>query len=417
MNSSPALLSPVRQRTTIATLMSMEFLNVMDFLVIMPLAPQLMERLSISLQQFGILVAAYSVGAAAAGTLGALFVDRFDRKKAILALFSLFTLATLVCAFAPSFVVLLLARFLAGMGAGSMEALSYTIIGDVFPEDKRAQAAGQLLAAYALATVLGVPAGLFLASSFVWNAPFLAVSALGASLCVAGLFLLQPMVGHRALQTSENAWHGFKHVLQIGHHRLALVCTTVLMFGSFSVVPYMGAYFTNNLGVSEEQLPIAYLVAGGCAVFTAPAVGWLADRYGKYRVFAMMGLGALVPVLLLTQVALTSFIVIVACGAMLMVFISGYYIPAMALITSSADPRYRGRFMSINTTFEQMAIGGTTALTGMLLDTGPNGEVVGYGTVGILAVVVILLAIVLMHRLPASRETTGGGETERSLAG
>jgi DHA1 family inner membrane transport protein len=403
MNPNASVLTPPRQRAAIATMMSMEFLNVMDFLVLMPLAPLLMKHLSISLQEFGLLVASYSVGAAGGGILGALFIDRFDRKRALISLFSLFSAATLLCAFAPSFAVLLVARVLAGMGGGGIEALSYTIIGDVFPEDGRAKATGQLMAGYALATIIGVPAGLALASAYGWNAPFLVVSMLGATACIAACFTLLPMTGHRRLQQVESAWQGFLSVFRIAHHRWALLCTTMLMFGSFAVVPFMGSYFVFNLGVPESQLSIAYLVAGTCAVFSAPFIGWLADRHGQYRVFWITGLLAIAPVLAVTNLVPMAFAWIVACSAVFMVLITGYYVPAQALITSTADDRYRGRFQSLSTTFEQIAIGATTAFTGWLIGEGPNQELVGYDTAGWFSVATIVLAIVLMSRLPAAR--------------
>jgi predicted MFS family arabinose efflux permease len=396
-------LSIPRQRAAIATMMSMEFLNVMDFLVLMPLAPMLMQDLSISIQEFGLLVSAYSVGAAGGGLLGALFIDRFDRKKALIGLFSIFTVATFACAMAPSFAVLLVARVLAGMGGGGIEALSYTIIGDAFPEDSRAKATGQLMSAYALATILGVPAGLALASAFAWNTPFIVLAVLGATVCVVAMFSLLPMTGHRKLLGTESAFAGFRQVLAIGHHRWALLCTTVLMFGSFSVVPFMGTYFVFNLGMAESQLSIAYLVAGTCAMFAAPAIGWLADRHGQYRVLLLVGLVALVPVLTVTHLPSVPFALIVACAAFFMVCVTGYYIPALALITSSADDRYRGRFMSLNTTFEQIAIGSATAFTGWLIQQEDGQRLQGYGTAGWFSAVTIVVALAMMSRLPAAR--------------
>lgn len=403
------MLTPARQRAAIATMMSMEFLNVMDFLVLMPLAPMLMRHLGLSLHEFGLVVSAYSAGAAAGGLLGALVIDRFDRKHALIGLFALFTLATAACALAPSFLALLAARVLAGAGGGGIEALSYTVIGDVFPEDRRAKATGQLMAAYALATIAGVPAGLALAGAFGWNAPFVVVATAGALTCLAACFTLVPMRGHRAVQRAESAWQGLRQVVAIGHHRWALLCTTVLMFGSFSVVPFMGSYFVFNLGVSESQLSIAYLVAGTCAVFSAPLVGWLADRHGNYRVLAIVGVAAVAPVLAVTHLPVLPFAAVVAFGALFMVFVSGYYIPALALVTSSADPRYRGRFMSLNTTFEQAAIGATTAFTGWLITEGPDRRLEGYGTAGWMAAATILVGVALMARLPAAQRRAEGG--------
>lgn len=64
----------------LASLATAKFTHIMDFMVMMPLGPQLMRILSIDTQQFGILVSSYTISAGIAALISAFFIDRFDRK-------------------------------------------------------------------------------------------------------------------------------------------------------------------------------------------------------------------------------------------------------------------------------------------------------------------------------------------------
>ena len=98
----------------LAVLASIQFTNLMDFVILMPLGPQLMRIFSISPQQFGLVVSAYTFSAGLVGIVGAMFVDRFDRKTALLVLYGGFAFSNFLCAIAPSYEFLLGGRIIAG---------------------------------------------------------------------------------------------------------------------------------------------------------------------------------------------------------------------------------------------------------------------------------------------------------------
>ena len=74
------------ERFVLVVLTAIQFTNILDFVIMMPLGPQLMRIFSISPQQFGFVVSAYTLSAGVSGFLAAFFLDRFDRKKALLTL-------------------------------------------------------------------------------------------------------------------------------------------------------------------------------------------------------------------------------------------------------------------------------------------------------------------------------------------
>jgi predicted MFS family arabinose efflux permease len=107
----PRVLSPKRELWLLLTLAGIQFTHILDFMIMMPLGPQFTKIFTITDAQFGMLVSAYTLAAGASGLLAATYLDKFDRKKLLLALYVLFGLATLACGLAPTYNTLMLARF------------------------------------------------------------------------------------------------------------------------------------------------------------------------------------------------------------------------------------------------------------------------------------------------------------------
>src|SRR5579884_2781678 len=153
-------------------LAAVQFVLIIDFVIVMPLGPAVKTSLTLTNRQFGWMVSAYGFTASVTGLLAAILLDYFDRKKSLLVLFAGFTGGTLLCAFAPDFPVLLLGRAVAGGFAGVLGANVLAIVGDVFPESRRATAMGVVMSAFSVASIVGIPAGIFLANQSSWRAPF-----------------------------------------------------------------------------------------------------------------------------------------------------------------------------------------------------------------------------------------------------
>jgi predicted MFS family arabinose efflux permease len=159
---------PRSEARLLLALAAIQFVYVADFMVMSPLGPVLMRTFGIGPGEFGLLVSVYTFSAAAAGFLGALFVDRFDRRRVLLVLFGIYVAALLGAAFAPGYPMLLAARALGGAAGGLMGATVYTVIADQIPEERRGAATGMVMSAFSLATIAGVPIGLLFAGWFGW---------------------------------------------------------------------------------------------------------------------------------------------------------------------------------------------------------------------------------------------------------
>ena len=208
-----------RELWLLLTLAGVQFTHILDFMIMMPLGPQFTQLFAISDAQFGLLVSAYTLAAGASGLLASTYIDRFGRKKLLLVLYVLFALATLACGLAPTYGALMVARVLAGMFGGVLSALCQTIVGDVIPFERRGRAMGIVMTSFSVATVAGVPLGLFMATHLSWHAPFFGIAALCGVLVVFAAITLPVLEGHLHRTDRPSAWRGIAEVLRDRYRR------------------------------------------------------------------------------------------------------------------------------------------------------------------------------------------------------
>ena len=390
---------PAGERALVLGLAAIQFTHIMDFMIMMPLGPQLMRVMLISPQQFGILVSAYTLTAAVAALAMAFYTDRFDRRQTLLFLYAGFVISTLLCGIAPGYNELLTARAVAGAFGGVAGATVHSIIGDAIPENRRGAATGMIMSAFALSSIIGVPIGLVLAAHFSWRAPFLLLVAVSVLVFILTWRILPPMRSHIVAGEAHRPLEQMKSVLGTANHLRAFAFMFALMFAGFSVIPFISPYMVANVGLKETDLPYLYLFGGLATVFSSRYIGKLADRYGKRQIFTLIGLISIAPLLITTNLPPAPVWVAICASVIFMVFVSGRFVPAMALVISSVEPRLRGGFMSINSAIQQLGLGAASFLAGTIIGHGAGGTLTNYWLVGFIAVGATLLAIALAWRV------------------
>ena len=388
-----------RERLLLLTLAAIQFTHVLDFMVLMPLGPQLMRLFEIGPAQFGLLVSAYTLSAAAAGFACALYIDRFDRRHALLALYTGFAVATLLCALAPGFGLLLAARVCAGAFGGVVGATVYSIVGDAIPAERRGAATGMVASAFSVAAVAGVPIGLFLANQFSWRGPF----AFLTLLCTFVLFAIARWVPalrtHLAHHSGQSPWRRIGRVLAEPGHLRALAVMAALMMAGFSVIPFLSPYLVANTGMRETQLPYLYFCGGLATVFTSRLSGRLADRHGKARMFVLVSLLSVVPILMVTNLPPVPAAVSILVTTLFMVFSNGRWVCALAMVTGSVSPQLRGSFLNLSFAVQQLASSLASFAAGLIIGQTASGALSHYWVVGLLAAVATLAAVALGRKL------------------
>ena len=402
-------LTPKRERWLLLTLASIQFTSVLDFMIMMPLGPQLTELFGISASEFGFLVSAYTFSAGLSGLLAATYIDRFGRKRMMLTLYPLFGAAALACSFAPTFAWLLVARVASGFFGGVLMALSQTIVAEVIPFERRGRAMGVVMTSFSVATVAGVPLSLFLASHFNWHAPFLAI-ALMVSVCALGAAKTLPSLkGHLAAHPSgdsaPNMLANLRLVLVDPNHLRAYAMSASMVFAGFAVIPYIALYLQGNAGFKPEQIPYVYLTGGICTLISARLIGHWSDRAGKAYAFRRLALLMPVPLLAMTLSAGLPMVGVLLVSSVLFVVMSGRMIPGMALIGAAADPRRRGSFMTLNSAVQSLAMGLAALVGGQILGRDGNGHLTHYWMAALLGGGASLLSFVLASKLRLHGQT------------
>lgn len=390
----------INERLLVFVLASIQFTHMMDFVVMMPLGPQLMRALHIGPGEFALLVSVYTLAAGCATLLAGFYVDRFDRRTTLLVLYAGFSLATLLCALAQDYHALLIARAAAGIIGGVIGATIHAILGDVIPDQRRGAATGVVMSAFSVAAVTGVPAGLWLASVFDWHAPFFLLAAISLLILGGAVRFVPVLRGH--VQHSPAAAHPLRQahaVFADDNHRRAFCLAASLDLGGFLVVPFIGTYMVANVGLKEHELAYLYLFGGLATVFTSRLIGRLSDRYGKRETFSTVILIAIAPLLLLTHLPPVPLWVAVCTTVAFMVFFSGRFVPAMALINAAAQPRLRGSFLSFNAAIQQFCLSIAALIGGMIIGITETGALANFGSAGFLCAAIALLSIALAWRI------------------
>jgi predicted MFS family arabinose efflux permease len=388
-----------RERLILFVLATIQFSHVCDFVLLMPLGPQLMRVMSLSPAQFSLLVSSYTWSAGISGFFASLFADRFDRKRVLLFCYFGFLGGTLFCGLSGRYELLLAARVVAGAFGGTLAALIFAILADIVPEARRGAATGVLLSAFSIASVLGIPIGLFLATHQSWSFPFIVIAALGLLVWVLAAFQLPSLRGHLSPEGPARLGADLKYVVTDGTHVRAYLLTTFVIGGGFLVIPFISPYLVGNVGLQESDLPFVYFFGGLFTFFTSRFIGTLADRYGSFRVYVSIAASSVIPLLLMTNLPPVPRWATLVVTTLFFVLVSGRWVPAMALITSSALPRVRGSFLSFNSSVQQIALGLATFLSGHIVGRTADGKLTHYPLAGAIAVVITLSSIFIARRV------------------
>jgi len=388
-----------RELPLLLTLAAVQFTHIVDFMIMMPLGPQFMRLFAIGPQQFGFMVSAYTFAAAASGFVAAFWIDRFDRKRALLWLYVGFIVATALCGLAPDYAWLLAARVVAGAFGGVLGGLVFAIVADLVPYRRRATATGIVAAAFSLAAVAGVPLSLWIAAQFSWRAPFLALAGLSVVVGIAARRLIPSLAAHVTPGSRRHPLAHLQAIFGVPNHRNAFAFMIVLTCSVFSVVPFVAAYNVANVGVSEADIAVIYFAGGATSLVTAQVIGRLADRYGKKRLFVILALISIAPILAVTHLPPMPLHWVVPLSVSFFVFVPGRFGPATALVTGSVEPRLRGSFMSFNASIQQLASGVASLVAGLIIGRAADGALTHYGIVGWLSVACTLACLWLVHRV------------------
>lgn len=387
----------ISERRLLLLVSAIQFVNLLDFMVVMPLGPDFAGDLGMHLSQMGWVGGSYTAAAAISGLLAARVLDRYDRRSALAVSLTGLVIGTACAGLANDLHTLMAARVVAGAFGGPATALSLSIIADVVPPARRGRALGIVMGAFSLASVLGLPSALELARLGGWRSAFFAVAGLGVLVTAASLWLMPSLRLHMS-EAADNDRAATSR--RDGPRRIvayALLCTFTVMIAAFSIIPNISAFVQGNLAYPRDQLGVVYFAGGTASFVGVRLMGPLVDRYGS-AVSALIGTA--------------TFITIIAVA-----FFAEWHVPVMLIYVtfmtsmavrnvslgaiSSRVPlaHERARFMSIQSTVQHAASSLGAIVSAQLLYERADQTLGGMPKVAGLAMVMAVFLPALLYRI------------------
>lgn len=360
---------------------SIQFVSTVVFSMVTSLAPMFSKDLGIPAQDVGTIAGSYMLAASISGFLGTLFLDRFDRRQGLAVAISGVVFGVVMSGFAPNRELLIASRVLTGVFSGPSAAFSLAIIIDNIPVERRGAALGSVISVQALGQIMGIPAGLFIATQFgSWRYPFFAIAVVGSGLALWVIFNLAPQRAHL-----DGATAGFsigRRLRLMGALLVRPPCLVSWGLRLTSVVPLvaittiMTVFAINNLRFPAEQLPLLYLTGGLANLLMSRLIGRAIDIFGS------------VPVVIAATVFLVFAIVF---GYMIVgIGIPFFFIFPLFSVTSTARqvvtqtlssrvprPDERAGFQSLGQSIQSLAMAGSAMAIPYLLGSTPDGKLTG----------------------------------------
>ena len=341
---------------------AVQFVNVLDFMMVMPLGPDVAAALGIPASRLGLVGGAYTFAAAVAGIAGTGLLDRFDRRTALGTSMLGLVVATFTGGLATGLGSMIAARLLAGFFGGPATSIALSIVADQVPPERRGRALGSVMSAFSVASVLGVPAGLELARMGGWRVPFFAVAGLGLAVAGSSLALMPPMRGHLERGVRPPPLPILRRPLVL----LALTGSATTFMASFAIIPNFAAHLQLNLGYPRARLGLLYMAGGAVTFATMRVAGRLVDRAGAPAV-AAVATALLLSVLAIGFAFPPVELPILPVFVAFMVANSTRNVSMSTLSTQVPESAERARFMSAQSAVQHLAAAAGAALSSRIL--------------------------------------------------
>lgn len=388
------------QKLVIFLLAITQFTVILDFMVMSPLGDMLMKSMNLKPSAFGVAVSAYAISAGISGLLTAGFADKFDRKKLLLFFYIGFIAGSIFCGLAHSYPQLVAARIVTGLFGGVIGSISMAIVTDLFALQQRGRVMGFLQMGFGASQVLGIPIGLYLANHLGWESPFLMVGGMAILIALTIMLKMQPVDKHLAIQHDRSILVHLWNTVKRREYRIAFMATALLSIGGFMMMPFGSAFAINNLGITNDELPVLFMISGISSLIVMPLVGRLSDKISRFKLYAIASSWTMVMCLIYTNLSATPFWMVIIFNILMMAGVLTRMIPASALTSAVPDMEDRGAFMSVNSSLQQIAGGIAAVIAGMIVvQPGKFSPLQNYNVIGYVMVAVSIISIFLIYRV------------------
>lgn len=242
----------------------------------------------------GLLISGYAIGVAVGAPILTALTNRMSRKTLLMVLMVVFIIGNIVAAVAPTFELLMVARFITAFSHGVFFSIGATIAVQLVPAHKKASAIALMFTGLTVATVTGVPLGTFVGQAFGWRATFWGVAVLGV-IAIAASALLIP----KNLKQSPPAKFSdmFKLVTN-GRLLLGFAITALGYGGTFVAFTYLTPILEDVTKIDSKLVSIVLLVYGVAVAIGNAVGGRLANHNPARALFWMFIMHAIIMIVM-----------------------------------------------------------------------------------------------------------------------
>ena len=295
-----------------------------DTFLVSPLLPTLTHYYGITTSISGFIVSAYAIGYMLSALLIGPISDRHDRKKILVGGLVVFTVATASCGLANTFAWMLITRFVAGIAAATAGPQIWAAIPVLFPRQQVVKVMGYATAGLAVAQIVGVPLGSYLAV-WSWRFPFFFVGAIALILTLLVMRLMPSLNDAKAAPASESIYRQL-----IGNHPVMKLLAAYLLFqtANFCGFAFIGTWFAKSFNLSVGAIG-SFILLIGVGQFVGSLLGsrlvtWLGQPHAFLLEFILFIIGYVVLPFANSPLAATIILALIYTigGALLPLFMS-----------------------------------------------------------------------------------------------
>lgn len=243
------------------------------------------QDLHVSVGTAGLVITLPAIMGAFAAPLISVWVKSLDRRILLISLTAVMVFANFITAYAASFELLLLSRFILGIAIGGFWATAIALSGRVAPSHLPiAKATAIVMAGVTLATVLGVPIGTWLSELYGWRSAFVITAVMGFLILILEYFFLPKLP-----PTSSIQYRDLPALFQNAKARKGLVIILLIGFAHFATYSYLAPFFKNVAGFNGSTISTLLLVYGAAGFFGNAFAGYSSNINLRYTL-AVVGL-------------------------------------------------------------------------------------------------------------------------------
>lgn len=257
----------------VIVLISLSFMLGMSEFIVVGILPDIAAGLKVSEVTVGNLVSLFAFVYAPVTPLGSALSARFPRFATHLTLVGVFLVGNVLCAFAPNYGVLVVARILIALVSGTLVAIAMTYAPDVTTEQYRTKFIAWVFSGFSIASVVGVPVGTWVANTFGWRWAFHLVNVLTVALMVLMVMVLP--------RNSRIVKIGFLPQFRLFFDRRIQLGVLDVVFGAaatYVFYTYLTPIMRDEVHVPEQYLSVGLVIFGAACLWSNLYGGKLADR-------------------------------------------------------------------------------------------------------------------------------------------